>query len=121
MKKKDRERADLIRLAARIAELIEIAKGERPNMFRLAPTIAEWIRSAESLRRRYEAQCSYPAADTDKYRNATDRKEAKLIESVEAAGLHGYLQTDPRGATLYVDSKPLYETTYTRGVCVCVG
>jgi hypothetical protein len=33
-------------------------------------------------------------------------------------GLHVYLQTDPRGASVYLDKKPIQQNRYTDAVCV---
>lgn len=35
-------------------------------------------------------------------------------------GIHFYVQTDPRGAALYVSREPFAEFDYTRGICCSV-
>lgn len=77
-------------------------------------------RAAESLRKRYEAECSYEWADTEAYRKRTETQERNLVARVEALGLHAYIQSDPRGATLYVDKEPLTCTNYNTGLCVYI-
>lgn len=113
-----RRQTAALKLAGRIADLIEQAGRPRQNMFNLIPVVLNWARRAASLRKRYEADCSYQWADTDEYRAATERAEKRLMKAVEDFGLFAYLQGDCRGATLYVDSKPIHESRYTNSVCV---
>ncbi len=52
---------------------------------------------------------------------AADRERGaiKRIKAVcQRLGLHYYLQTDPRGGTLYVDSQPIPENNYNRAVFI---
>ena len=55
----------------------------------------------------------YPIPDREK---GALRRVAKICQSY---GLHYFYQTDPRGCALYVDSKPLTDTDYNRGIAVC--
>jgi len=105
---------DLERRRERFAELVHSKLF--PPQARL--TYDALARMAESLRKRYEATCSYPWANTPAYEKRTETAERKLLAEVAALGLHGYLQSDPRGATLYVDSQPICGTDYTRALCV---
>ena len=96
------------------------ATGTVPYVHQITDEVLSLARAAESLRKRYEAACSYQWADTDEYRAKTERAENRIIERVKALGLHAYLQTDPRGATLYVDSKPIPDDNYTQAICICL-
>jgi hypothetical protein len=60
----------------------------------------------EKLRQRYENSCNYPWATTDDYGKRTEEAEAVAVKFAHTLGLHCYLQTDPRGATVYVRPKP---------------
>lgn len=82
------------------------AQGTPPR--EAAQTIHEAHRLAKALHARYEAQCSYEWANTPEYEKRTDKLEAKLCATLEAAGfssyetppsngLHYALQRDPRG------------------------
>ena len=42
----------------------------------------------------------------------------RIADTCVAAGLHFYLQTDPRGGTLYISDTPLNEQNYTSGFFV---
>lgn len=42
----------------------------------------------------------------------------KAINLCKSLGLHVYFQTDPRGATIYVDNKPISDTAYTNAHCI---
>lgn len=60
----------------------------------------------ENLRHRYENSCNYQWATTDHYSARTDEAEAVVLKFASTLGLTCYLQTDPRGATIYVRAKP---------------
>jgi hypothetical protein len=59
-------------------------------------------RKGASLRRRYEAQCSYPWANTDAYLARTERQENAARDLAERLGLCVDFQHDPRGPALHV-------------------
>lgn len=42
----------------------------------------------------------------------------RIKEVCERLGLHYYLQTDPRGGTLYISKEPLNQQNYTNGFFV---
>lgn len=74
----------------------------------LADTAATVWLQAKALHARYEADCSYQWADTDKYRKATDNLERKIVNAIEQIasvtfkkGHQNFLvvefQHDPRG------------------------
>jgi hypothetical protein len=41
-----------------------------------------------------------------------------VAELASKLGLHYYLQTDPRGATIYLDTQEIPENNYTQAVCI---
>lgn len=59
----------------------------------------------EQLRQRYENACNYRWATTDTYAADTEAMERAVCRYAEANGLTIYLQTDCRGATVYVRDK----------------
>lgn len=73
----------------------------------------------EELRRRYEAECSYEwACNSESYRARTEALENETIGLATRNGLHIYLQTDCRGATVYIDTKPIPDNAYNRAHCL---
>lgn len=115
----NRKQVAAIRLAESVANLIDQTGQPRQlSMFDLAPTVVLWAKKGESLRKRYENECSYEWADTEDYRKGTERAEKMLVGWVKELGLHAFIQGDCRGATLYVDSKPIDPSNYTSAVCV---
>jgi len=58
--------------------------------------------------------CTYPVSDL----------EAGAIRRVEdvckSLGLYYYVQTDPRGAALFVSDSPISDNNYSGAICCCV-
>ena len=80
-----------------------------------------WLRrKAEELRKVYENNCNGLYKTEEDYFKA----EKDLIyqinvykqECVEL--LYAYFQTDPRGASLYLDTKAIPENNYTQAICI---
>jgi hypothetical protein len=71
------------------------------------------------LNNRYTADCNGDYNDHQVYQ---DRLTTKIEERVTMFaghnGLYFYLQTDPRGATIYLDKKPIPDNNYTQAVCI---
>jgi len=78
-----------------------------------------WLRrKGESLRKVYEDSCNGIIAE-DAYDLRTGDLEAELADYIKPLDLHIYLQTDPRGATIYLDTlTPLTQINYNEGVCI---
>lgn len=57
-------------------------------------------------------------------RYSTPDREAGAIRRLKALcnslGLHYYVQGDPRGCALYIDSAPLSDNAYTNGISCCI-
>ena len=74
-----------------------------------------FARSATSLHKRFEAECSYQWADTDKYRNRTQRLIGKILEKAKIYQMTMEINQDPRGAPLKITTckgEPLMFAVY---------
>lgn len=58
------------------------------------------------------------ACNGNEYPHAEAEWERKAKTFAYHNHLEIYLQTDPRGATIYLDKQPIPENNYTRAVCV---
>ena len=85
-----------------------------------------WFRRhGERLHRLYEFQCNGVddnGFSSEKTVARWDKWELELEKKIDikrfALGLYVYLQTDPRGATVYLDKQPIPENNYTQAVCI---
>lgn len=92
-------------------------------------------RAAMTLHRWYEHECNgtiprdeetnkpyWYSVHTGKRLYATSDRERGAQKTIEIIcnnnGLYFYLQTDPRGGTLYVDMKPIPDNNYNRALFV---
>lgn len=75
----------------------------------------------EAYRHRNEMECSYAwAGNSDSYRAGTERLGAHIVDYAHRAGLNIYLQSDCRGAAVYVRPMPhkIDDNAYsTQGQC----
>ncbi len=77
-----------------------------------------WLRrKGEALRKLYEDNCNGLISKGD-YAIKTFGYEHEIIGYVRPKGLYVYYQTDPRGASLYLDTKAIVDDDYTRAVCI---
>jgi len=77
-----------------------------------------WLRrKGELLHKVYEDNCN-GLIDENTYDSTTGMLCAHVDGYVGDLGLFVYYQTDPRGATIYVDKKPIPENNYTTAYCV---
>lgn len=86
-----------------------------------AEVLRALARRGERLRRRWENECSYEWACTPEYERGTERAEEILRAEAARLGLTLYLQTDPRGAPVYVcgPAGEMTDRNYsTRGICL---
>lgn len=89
-----------------------------------------WFRrKGEELHKIYEANCN---GDYDKTaNNLQDGVTAEQMYNIDCATKEGlikakakesklkvYFQTDPRGATIYLDTKEIPENNYTQAYCI---
>lgn len=73
-----------------------------PSPYRIAQSIHDVQKIGEQLHRRYEAQCSYPWANTERYQKRTEALEAKADTAAAFGGLTVEFQRDPRGWPIIV-------------------
>ena len=80
-----------------------------------------WLRrKGEELRKIYEDNCN----GLYKTEEESDKAERDLIYQINVYKqeceelLYAYFQTDPRGATIYLDREPILENNYTNAVCI---
>lgn len=109
----------MISYQAHILEKL-ILGGAKVPAHSLAKRLNTLAKLGEELRQRYENACSYQWANTPRYEAGTRALEERISHIVKAAGLHLFLQGDCRGATVYVDVKPIPENDYTKAHCLTV-
>lgn len=111
----------------RLGDLVEVQTG-------LTDKIDTIRRAAITLRTWYEHECNgviqrdennipyrhYGKYMENKYRTPDREKGAikRISEICSELNLHYYLQTDPRGGTLYVSDQPLNSMNYTNGIFI---
>jgi hypothetical protein len=77
-----------------------------------------WLRrKGEELHNVYVDQCNGDIAESD-YERLTDPIYESVNTYISKLGLSIYYQTDPRGATIYIDRQPIPENNYTQAICV---
>ena len=79
-----------------------------------------WLRrKGQELHKIYEDNCNGIIQDDDTYFTLTGVIENQIKEYLGHIGIfHVYFQTDPRGATIYVDKKPIPENNYNQAHCI---
>ena len=103
--KEDREKYNANR--ARICKALGIDKNAY-NWFR---------RKGELLLKVYEDSCN---GIIDEFQTSVMEKEiaSHADSKAEELGLYVYYQTDPRGATIYLDIKPIPRNSYNNAYCI---
>lgn len=87
----------------------------------ITKTQYNWFRlKGQALHSIYEDQCNgFESEEQEKY---ADNLETKLNAMVEAKakelGLFVFFQTDPRGATIYLDTKEIPYNNYNKAHCI---
>jgi hypothetical protein len=78
-----------------------------------------WLRrKGEALHRVYENSCNGKIAE-DAYDLLTGDLEKEIEEYISGGEKYFvYYQTDPRGATIYLDTKAIPANNYTQAVCI---
>jgi len=80
-----------------------------------------WLRrKGEELHKVYEDNCNGYLEETE-----YSLKTAKLYIQIDKyliknglQDLYSYYQTDPRGATIYIDNKPIPKNNYNQAYCI---
>jgi hypothetical protein len=77
-----------------------------------------WLRrKGQALHAHYERNCNGTTTEADYSRN-TNLLYESVEKYVKKLNLHVYFQTDPRGATIYIDREPLTDSAYNRGTVI---
>lgn len=92
-------------------------------MERLDLSEADWAsfkKIGKDLRMLYERQCNgYPQQLLEDRDNQREKIFVdKAVKRAEKLGLKIFFQTDPRGATIYLDSEPIPENNYNKAHCI---
>lgn len=79
-------------------------------------------RYGQKLHKIYENNCN---GYSDSYEEQADEREEQVInDAIDAKcknlGLEFYLQTDPRGATIYLSKEPIESNNYNRFGSECI-
>lgn len=96
---------------------------------KLGITEGQWSyikRISTTLGYLYANECNGFSDDAGNWdERANKRNEARIarwesyaIAFAKRNKLHIYLQTDPRGASIYLDKKPIPQNNYSRAICV---
>lgn len=109
----------MISYQAHILEKL-IEGGARESAHALAKRLNMLATLGETLRQRYEDECSHQWANTPEFETRTRWLEKQIRDIAKAGGLHCYLQGDCRGATVYVDMKPIPDNNYSRAHCLTI-
>lgn len=77
-----------------------------------------WFRRiGTELHKLYEQNCNGELTE-GQYEAYTDVFYDKANQKAKELGLHIFYQTDPRGATIYLDRVEIPENNYTRAFCI---
>ena len=74
-------------------------------------------RMAEALREVYIFTCNEEVSEED-IGLVVSSAEQEIFAKAGGMGLYAYLQTDPRGASLYLDIKPIESNAYNKARCI---
>jgi len=78
-----------------------------------------WLRrKGKALHTIYERDCNGEYPHEDFAETLEEPIYYAIQEYIKPFGLYAYYQTDPRGATLYLDKEPIPEDNYTQAVCI---
>lgn len=78
-----------------------------------------WLRrKGQALHKIYEDNCNGFIQSDEEYFGLTEPIEKEVFSYCKKLGLYAYFQTDPRGATIYVDKKPIPENNYNQTHCI---
>lgn len=77
-------------------------------------------RDGEHLRKIYEMQCNgFSSPQAEKRADKNEELYYRLLkEKAQGFGLYIYFQTDPRGASIYLDKEPIPINNYTQSFCI---
>lgn len=109
------ERQHYNEMRARVCDQLGITKNQY-----------NWLRrKGNALHRLYEFQCNgcdNNGWSSEKTQARWERQEEELYkqvhEYVNKLGLYVFFQTDPRGATIYLDDREIPDNNYTNSYCI---
>lgn|SRR3990167_6332475 len=78
----------------------------------------QFRRIGQSLRKIYEMNCNGEFGNEFQYEEATNDDYHGADNLAKKLGLEIFYQTDPRGATIYLDKEPIPENNYTNACCI---
>lgn len=85
----------------------------------ITKNIYNWFRrEGDKLHKIYENECNGLYDNDEAYYKETEPIENKIIKKADSLYLNVFFQTDPRGATIYLDDKDIKENSYTDAVCI---
>lgn len=77
-----------------------------------------WFRRiGNQLHEIYEGNCNGSFTESE-YEELTAPLYEKAEAKAKSLDLYIYFQTDPRGATIYLDREPIAENAYNRASCI---
>lgn len=94
-----------------LAQLVAEGYAETPSRVEGLRLLAE---RGDKLRTRYLNSCNHAWATTDHYEAGTEELEDAVRGLASRLGLHLFLQTDPRGAVVYVSPSPIPPNGYSQ-------
>ena len=78
-----------------------------------------WLRrKGQELHKIYEDNCNGVIQTDEEYYKQTEPIEKEVNVYCKNLGLFVYFQTDPRSATIYVDTKPIPDDNYNQAQCI---
>lgn len=78
-----------------------------------------WFRrKGEALHQLYEDNCNGLFESEEDYESITLPFEDEVEKKAKSFKLEVYFQTDPRGATIYLDKEPIPYNNYTQACCI---
>ncbi len=80
-----------------------------------------WLRrKGEELRKVYENDCNglYKTEEESNRAEKDITYQINIYKQECEELLYAYFQTDPRGATLYLDKKPIPKNNYPQAICI---
>jgi len=80
-----------------------------------------WLRrKGEALRKVYEDNCNGKYTNEACYEIDCSSIQVRVWVYIKEnnLGLNVHYQTDPRGASLYLDKEPIPENNYTNAICI---
>jgi len=77
-----------------------------------------WLRrKGEALHKIYEQNCNGELTESD-YEKTSNHFEREARVYAESLGLKIFFQSDPRGATIYLDTKEIPYNNYNKAHCI---